>query len=44
MARGNAGTERRMVDITNLGEQDVVVVLGPVPRLDYRSQGRDPPM
>lgn len=31
MARGNADTERHMVSVVQLGERDVVLVVGPGP-------------
>ena len=40
MARGNAGTERQVVEIADLDEQDVVLVLSPGPGVGLEAAGR----
>lgn len=39
MARGNAETERHLVEIADLGEDDVVLVLGPGPGIGLHAAG-----
>lgn len=40
MARGNAATERRLVDLAELDHRDVVLVLGPGPGIGLEAAAR----
>ena len=40
MARGNAGTERQLVEMADLHPEDVVLVLGPGPGVGLEAAGR----
>lgn len=39
MARGNAGTERHLVELADLEPEDVVLVLGPGPGIGLQAAG-----
>ena len=39
MARGNAATERHLVDVADLRQQDVVLILGPGPGIGLEAAG-----
>lgn len=39
MARGNAGTERYLVELADLGSEDVVLVVGPGPGIGLQAAG-----